>query len=112
MAVGITIGAAFGKIITSVVNDVLMPPIGLLIGGMDFSNLSIVLKDAVLTKPAVVMKYGLFINMVIDFGIVAFVMFILIKLMNKMKKKKEEVPPPPAEDIVLLTEIRDLLKEK
>ncbi|MGA2297124.1 MAG: large-conductance mechanosensitive channel protein MscL [FCB group bacterium] len=112
MAVGIIIGAAFGKIVTSFVNDVIMPPIGMLIGGVDFSNLSVVVKEAVLNKPAVVMKYGLFINMIIDFVIVAFVMFMLIKLMNKVMKKKEAAPPPPAEDVVLLTEIRDLLKEK
>lgn len=110
MAIGIIIGVAFGKIVTSFVNDVIMPPLGLIIGGVDFSALTIVLKEAVLDKPAVILKYGVFLNTVIDFIIVAFVIFIIVKLMNKLKKQKEETPAAPAPDIVLLTEIRDILK--
>lgn len=90
MAVGIIIGAAFGKIVSSLVNDVLMPPIGALLGGVDFSNLAVTVKELSATAPAVVIKYGLFINTVIDFIIVAFVIFMLIKGMNTLKKK--EVP--------------------
>jgi len=106
MAVGIIIGAAFGKIVTSLVADVIMPPIGLLIGGIDFSNLSITLTSGV------VIKYGLFINTVIDFTIVAFAIFMIIKALNRLKKKEEEKStPPPKEEVLLLTEIRDLLKK-
>ena len=113
MAVGIIIGAAFGKIVTSIVNDIIMPPIGLLVGGLDFSNLTITLKEAVDKSPAVVLRYGEFINIVINFLIVAWAVFILIKAINSLKKKEEAKPaPPPApkEDIVLLAEIRDILK--
>ena len=108
MAVGIIIGAAFGKIITSLVNDVIMPPIGLLIGGIDFSGLSIALKSGV------VIKYGMFINTIIDFTIVAFAIFMMIKALNRLKKKEEEkpaTPPKPSDEVVLLSEIRDLLKK-
>ncbi|HWK53331.1 MAG TPA: large-conductance mechanosensitive channel protein MscL [Hyphomicrobiales bacterium] len=93
MAVGVIIGAAFGKIVTSVVNDVLMPPIWLLMGGMDFSDIAITLKDAVGDTPAVTMNIGAFLNTVIDFTIVAFVIFMLIKQMNRFVKRAE---PPPA----------------
>jgi len=113
MAVGIIIGAAFGKIVSSLVNDIIMPPIGLLVGGIDFGNLSITIKEAVDNSPAVIIKYGMFINTVIDFIIVAWAIFIVIKAMNSLKKKEEAkpaAPPKPAEDIVLLGEIRDLLK--
>ncbi len=113
MAVGIIIGAAFGKIVSSIVNDVIMPPIGLLVGGIDFSNLSITLKDAVENSPAVVIKYGVFINTVIDFIIVAWAIFMVIKAMNSLKKKEEAkpaAPPKPSEEVILLGEIRDLLK--
>jgi large conductance mechanosensitive channel len=89
MAVGIIIGASFGKIISSLVNDVLMPPIGVLIGGMDFGTLSIGLISATTEHPAVVIKYGMFINMMIDFLIVAFAMFIIIQMMNRLMKKQE-----------------------
>jgi large conductance mechanosensitive channel len=92
MAVGIIIGASFGKIIGSLVNDILMPPIGVLIGGMDFSNLSWTIKSATAESAGVVMKYGLFINMIIDFLIVAFAMFMIIQAMNRLKKKQEAVP--------------------
>lgn len=115
LAIGIIVGAAFGKIITSFVNDVLMPPIGLLLGKMDFSTMAIVLKDATETTPAVLLKYGVFINTIIDFVIVAFAIFMVVKAMNKMKRKEEEVPPAPAlpsKEETLLTEIRDILKLK
>ncbi|MBM4172219.1 MAG: large-conductance mechanosensitive channel protein MscL [Ignavibacteria bacterium] len=114
MAVGIIIGAAFGKIVSSLVNDVIMPPIGLLVGGIDFGNLSFTLKAATEAAPAVIIKYGVFINTIIDFVIVAWAIFMVIKGMNSLKKKQEEAPaapPAPKEDIVLLTEIRNLLKK-
>ena len=115
MAVGIVIGAAFGKIVTSVVGDVIMPPIGLLMGGVDFSDLAIVLKEAAGDVPAVTIAYGKFIQTVIDFTIVAFAVFMLIRVINKLKKKEEQAPaapPAPTAEQVLLTEIRDLLKKK
>lgn len=115
MAVGIVIGAAFGKIVSSFVNDVLMPPIGMLLGGVDFSDLMFTLKSAVGDTPAVVVKYGVFINTVLDFVIVAFAIFMVIKGMNAMKKKEEEAPatpPKPSNEELLLTEIRDSLKSR
>ena len=115
MAVGIVIGAAFGKIVSSFVSDVLMPPIGMLLGGVDFSNLMITLKSAVGETPAVVVKYGQFINTVLDFVIVAFAIFMVVKGMNAMKKKEEEAPaapPKPSNEELLLTEIRDSLKSR
>lgn len=115
MAVGIVVGAAFGKIVSSFVKDVLMPPIGMLLGGVNFSDLSITLKEAVGKTPAVVVKYGVFIQTVVDFVIVAFAIFMLIKGINAMKRKEEEAPaapPEPPKEEILLTEIRDLLKEK
>lgn len=114
MAVGIIIGAAFGKIISSFVGDVVMPGIGVLVGGVDFSDLAFVLKDAVGEAPAVMINYGKFIQTVVDFTIVAFAIFIAVKAMNSMKKKEEEAPkapPAPSNEEVLLTEIRDLLKK-
>jgi len=115
MAVGIIIGAAFGKIVTSLVTGVLMPPIGVLLGGVDFSDLALVVKDAVGETPAVVISYGAFIQTVIDFTIVAFAIFMLVKGINTLKKKEEaaakEPPPPPAQEILLM-EIRDLLKAR
>lgn len=114
MAVGIIIGAAFGKIVASFVADVLMPPIGLAMGGVDFSDLAYVLKAAVDDAPAVVISWGKFIQTVIDFLIVAMAVFVGIKAMNSMKKKEEEAPAAPAEppkQEVLLEEIRDLLKK-
>jgi large conductance mechanosensitive channel protein len=87
MAVGIIIGAAFGKIVTSLVNDIIMPPIGLLLGGADFSNLAITMKEAVADKPAVLLKYGLFINNLLDFMIVAFSIFLVVKGINILKRK-------------------------
>jgi len=113
MAVGIIIGAAFGKIVSSVVADVVMPPIGLLIGGVDFSDLSIILKEAAGDAEAVTLSYGKFIQTVLDFLIIAFAIFILIKGINSLKKKEEAAPtapPAPSREETLLTEIRDLLK--
>lgn len=122
MAVGIIMGGAFGTIIKSLVDDVLMPPIGMLMGGVDFSQLKLVLKDASVDAEgnaieAVAINYGLFINAIIAFLIVAFALFILIKGMNNMKKRMEEEeaaapPPEPPRQEVLLEEIRDALKAK
>lgn len=112
MAVGIIIGAAFGKIVSSVVADVIMPPIGLLLGGMNFSDLAIVLKAAVDQTPAVTLNYGKFIQTVIDFIIIAFAIFVLVKGINSLKRKEEEAPAAPPKQEVLLTEIRDLLKQQ
>lgn len=115
MAVGIVIGAAFGKIVSSFVNDVLMPPIGMLLGGMDFTQLAVVLKEASGDVEAVTLGYGMFIQTVVDFVIIAFAIFMVIKAMNRMKKKKEEAPPEPpkqSSEEILLTEIRDLLKNR
>jgi len=125
MAVGIIIGGAFGKIITSLVNDVLMPPLGLVLGKVDFTNLKAILQKgqeavmdgADIIQPAVSevsINYGMFIQNIIDFLIVAFCIFLVIKGMNKLKRKQEEVPatpPPPSDEVVLLKEIRDLLKK-
>lgn len=126
LAVAVVIGGAFGKIVTSVVNDIIMPPIGLLLGNSDFSNLKIILAkgaDAVMSGETIIspevaevsIRYGAFINTVIDFLIVAFSIFMVIKAFNTLKKKEEEKPAPapePSKEEVLLTEIRDILKEK
>jgi large conductance mechanosensitive channel len=115
MAVGIIIGAAFGKIVSSLVGDVVMPPIGVLLGGVDFSNLSIIVREAVDKKPAVVISYGKFLSTIMDFIIIAFVIFVGVKAINTLKKKEAaapEVPPAPSKQEILLAEIRDLLKEK
>lgn len=111
MAVGIIIGGVFGKIISSLVTDVIMPPIGVLLGGVDFSNLAVTLRQATETAPAVTLKYGVFINTIIDFVIVAFAIFLLVRGVNSLRKKREAAPPPPPpRQEVLLEEIRDLLK--
>ena len=115
MAVGIVIGGAFGKIVSSFVGDVLMPPLGVLLGGVDFSDLVITLKAAVDNTPAVTWSYGKFIQTIVDFVIVAFAIFMLIKAMNAVKKKeaaKPAEPPKPSAEEVLLSEIRDLLKNR
>jgi large conductance mechanosensitive channel len=116
LAVGVIIGGAFGKIVSSLVADIIMPPIGVLMGGVDFTKLGVVLKEAVDDKtPAILLNYGNFIQTVVDFTIVAFAIFMAIKLMNKMKKAEPpapEAPPAPTKEEVLLTEIRDLLKAK
>ena len=122
MAVGIIIGAAFGRIVSSLVNDVIMPPIGLLMGNLDFSNLFLTLGGGTFESLAAaeeagapVIKYGLFINNILDFIIVAFAIFMVIRAMNKLKKAEEAAPPPappaPSAEEKLLTEIRDVLKQ-
>jgi len=113
MAVGIVLGVAFGKIITSLVSDIIMPPIGILIGGVNFANLVIILKEATGSAKAVTLNYGVFIDTIIQFIIIAFSIFIVVKGINNIKRKKEEkpaAPPAPPRQEVLLAEIRDLLK--
>jgi large conductance mechanosensitive channel len=116
LAVAVIIGGAFGKIVTSVVNDIIMPPIGLLLGGVDFSELKVIMKEATAEAEAVTLKYGAFINTVIDFLIVAIAIFMVIKAINSTKKKQPAPPPPappmPTKEESLLTEIRDLLAKK
>lgn len=115
LAVAVIIGGAFGKIVTSLVNDLLMPSIGLLLGNTDFSNLKIMLKAATEQTEAVTLNYGVFINTVIDFLIVAISIFMAIKAFNRIKKKEVDqpsAPPEPTKEEVLLSEIRDILKEK
>jgi len=113
MAVGIIIGAAFGKIVSSFVADVIMPPIGLALGGVDFSKLAFTLKEASGEAEAVMLNYGMFINTIIDFVIIAFAIFIVIRWLNKIKKEEEnpEETPVPSREEMLLTEIRDILKK-
>jgi len=119
MAVGIIIGGAFGKIVTSVVNDIIMPPIGLLMGGVNFTDLKITMKAAQLdavtgkTVEAVTLNYGKFLQTTVDFLIVAFAIFLMVKAMNALKKKEEAkpaAPPAPTKEEMLLTDIRDILK--
>lgn len=126
MAVGIVIGAAFGTIVQSLVNDVIMPPIGLLLGGVDFSELFLVLREGTVAAPyqtvaaateagAVTINYGLFVNAVVSFLIVAFALFMVVRGFNRLRRKEEEpaappAPPEPTKEEILLTEIRDLLK--
>jgi len=117
MAVGIVIGGAFGKIVSSLVSDVIMPPIGWITGGIDFSKLKWVIKPADDSDPAhkiaeVAISYGSFINTIITFIIIAFAIFMVIKAMNRMQRKQEEAPAAPPADVALLTEIRDLLKNR
>jgi len=113
LAVGVVIGAAFGKIVTSLVDQIIMPPIGLLIGGVDFSAYKWVLKAAGADgKGEVAIQFGAFMNTIIQFLIVALAIFLVVKLMNTLAKKEEAAPAAPAADVVLLTEIRDLLKSK
>jgi len=114
MAVGIIIGAAFGKIVSSFVADVIMPPIGVILGGVNFTDLAFVLQEAVGETAAVTINYGVFVQTLIDFIIVAFAIFMAVKAINSMKKAEEAAPAAPAEpskEEVLLTEIRDLLKQ-
>ncbi|MEG0500084.1 MAG: large-conductance mechanosensitive channel protein MscL, partial [Rikenellaceae bacterium] len=109
------IGAAFGKIVSSMVGDILMPPLGALLGGVDFTSFAVTIKAATEHDPAVIISYGKFIQTIIDFIIIAFSIFMLIKFLTKMQKKKAETPvaaPTPSKEEMLLTEIRDLLKEK
>ncbi|WP_426661460.1 large-conductance mechanosensitive channel protein MscL [Rhodanobacter aciditrophus] len=117
MAVGIVIGGAFGKIVSSLVSDVIMPPIGVLTGGIDFSAMKWVLKPADDSDPKhkiaeVAINYGSFINTILTFIIIAFAIFMVIRLMNRLQKKQEEAPAAPPADVALLTEIRDLLKNR
>ena len=115
MAVGIIIGAAFGKIVSAFVDGVLMPPLGLLIGGVDFSELALVLKAGTENTEPVLLQWGAFVQTAIDFLIIAFAIFLVVKGMNNLKAKEEakpEAPPKPSKEELLLTEIRDLLKEK
>jgi len=115
MAVGIVIGAAFGKIVTAFVNGVLMPPIGMLLGGVDFSELSLTLSEASGEVAAVTLNYGAFIQTVVDFIIIAFAIFMVVKAMNNLKKKEEAkpaAPPKPSAEETLLTEIRDILRKE
>jgi large conductance mechanosensitive channel len=116
MAVGVIVGAAFGKIVSSLVSDVVMPLIGVFLGGVNFTDLSVILKEASGTSPAVVVAYGKFAQTVIDFTIIAFVIFMVVRLVNSLKKKAEaEAAPsfqiPPSQDQIILTEIRELLKK-
>ncbi|HAG17315.1 MAG TPA: large conductance mechanosensitive channel protein MscL [Bacteroidales bacterium] len=114
MAVGIIIGAAFGKIVASFVSDVLMPPLGMLLGGVNFTDLKFIIKEAAANEVAVSLNYGNFIQVTVDFLIVAFAIFMMIKAMNSMKKNDEAAPaapPKPSKEELLLTEIRDLLKK-
>lgn len=115
LAVGVVIGAAFGKIVTTLVDKVIMPPIGLLIGGVDFAKLGIVLKAATVDAagkevPAVVLAYGEFINALIQFVIIAFAVFLVVRAINRMRRPADAAPPAPTEDVLLLREIRDALK--
>lgn len=118
MAVGIIIGAAFGKIVSSFVGDIIMPPLGVMIGGVDFSDLAVTLKAAEGDLPAVILAYGKFIQSIIDFVIVAFAIFMGIKVINRLKREEEVTeeaptePAAPSNEEVLLSEIRDLLKEQ
>ena len=112
LAVGIIIGIAFGKIVSSFVADVIMPPIGILLGGVDFSNLAITLKEGSEGVEPVLLKYGVFINTVIDFLIIGFVIFIIVKAINSLKKKEEEKPSAPTKSEILLEEIRNELRKK
>ncbi len=114
MAVGIIIGAAFGRIVTSIVTDIIMPRLGLIIGGVNFTDLKVIMKAATEGHPAVTWNYGNFLQVVFDFLIVAFAVFLVIKAMNAAKKKQVEAPvapPAPTKEESLLTEIRDLLKK-
>lgn len=115
LAVGVIIGAAFGKIVSSLVADIIMPPLGLLIGGVDFKQFHLVLREAKDNVPAVVMNYGSFLQNIFDFVIVAFAIFMAIKLMNKLRRNEVEepaAPPAPTAEEKLLTEIRDLLSQQ
>jgi large conductance mechanosensitive channel len=124
MAVGIVIGVAFGTIVKSLVDDIIMPPIGLILGGIDFSNFYVVLREGTAASGpyaaladaqaagAVTINYGVFVNSVISFVIVAFALFLVVRTMNKLRTKKEEKSAQPPEDVLLLREIRDVLKAK
>jgi len=117
MAVGIIMGAAFGKIVSSLVNDIIMPPIGMVIGGVSFNELAYTLKPAVGDATAVAINYGMFIQSIVDFLIISAAIFFAVKVINRLQRQKKEVqadapPPPPSQEVLLLTDIRDLLAER
>ena len=119
LAVGVVIGASFGKIVTSAVNDIIMPPLGILVGGMDFKDLKLVLRHNVMDAEGkvadVTLNYGAFLQNILDFIIIAFAIFMLVKVINKLKRKKAEAPstpPAPTKEEVLLTEIRDAIRSQ
>lgn len=112
LAVGLVIGAAFGKVVTSLVSDVITPPLGLIIGGVDFTNLKLVLRDAVDAKPPVTLNYGAFLQTLFDLLIVAIAIFIVVKAVNRFKRQAPPPPVAPPVEVVLLTEIRDALVKK
>jgi large conductance mechanosensitive channel len=115
LAVGVIIGAAFGKIVTSFVADIITPPLGVLTGGVNFSNLQFAIKDAIEGKPAVAIKYGVFLQAAFDFVIVGLAIFAMVKLINRLRREEAAAPPPPPEPSAqekLLAEIRDLLRER
>ena len=119
LAVGVVIGAAFGKIVSSLVDGVIMPVVGLIVGGVNFGDLAVILKDAVVgpdgkvVAEAVLFKYGAFLQTLLDFVIIAFAIFLLIKAVNRFKRREEAAPPPePSAEVKLLTEIRDALKQR
>jgi large conductance mechanosensitive channel len=111
MAVGVVVGSAFGKIVSSVVSDVIMPPIGVLLGGVNFTDLAFTIKEAAAPAPAVVIAYGKFVQTIIDFLIISFAIFMVVRLINSLKNKAEAAPVAPSNQEVLLAEIRDLLKK-
>lgn len=115
LAVGLVIGSAFGKIVSSLVADVITPPLGILIGGVDFSNLTLTLREAAGETPAVTINYGVFIQTIISFVIIAFAIFLVVRAINSLKRKEAEAPsapPAPSKEETLLTEIRDALRER
>jgi len=115
MAVGVVIGAGFGKIVSSLVADIITPLLGILVGGVNFTNLKVTLKDAIADKPAVTWNYGSFIQAIFDFLIIAWAIFVLVKLINRLKRQEPKAPPPPpppSAEVQLLTEIRDALKSR
>ncbi|PKM06295.1 MAG: large conductance mechanosensitive channel protein MscL [Gammaproteobacteria bacterium HGW-Gammaproteobacteria-4] len=114
LAVGVVIGAAFGKIVSALVSGIIMPVVGVLVGGVNFADLAVTLKPGSTGTEPVLLQYGLFVQSMVDFVIIAFAIFIAIKLMNKLQRKQEQAPPAPAEpsaEVKLLTEIRDALKK-
>lgn len=111
LAIGVIIGAAFGKIVSSMVSDVIMPPMGFILSGVDFSKMGVIIKEAAEGREPVILAYGRFIQATVDFLIIALVIFLMVKAVNHFRAKKEEVPIPPTKEEQLLTEIRDLLKK-
>jgi large conductance mechanosensitive channel len=117
MAVGVVIGAGFGKIVTSLVGDIITPVLGILVGGVNFTNLKVTLKDAIADKPPVTWNYGSFVQSIFDFLIIAWAIFMLVKLINRLKRQEPKpapapAPPAPSAEVQLLTEIRDALKSR